>query len=67
MQTKQWLEQILKDAGLNENPFTAETQLATGEYGEPTDKVLKAIGMLKTIVLFDAFGSDPRFKEGGEQ
>lgn len=67
MNTKRELEQILETAGLNQNPFTAEMQLQSGKYGEPTDQVLRAIAKLKTIVLFEAFGSDPRFQEGGEQ
>lgn len=53
---KKVLEQKLIDAGLSKEPFTAELQLLTGQYGEPTNELLRVIYQLKLIVIFQTFG-----------
>lgn len=49
-------EQYLILKGLSKDPYTAEAMLLDGNYGEPTNEVLRSIFFLKQLAQFEAFG-----------
>lgn len=60
------LETKLIEAGFSADPWIAEHCLLH-EQIPASPELLKTIFDLKQILLFEAFGDDQRYNEGGEQ